>query len=151
MDALEKGLIDILGTDHAPHTLRDKAAGAPGMPHLDTLGSFVGWLIQMCGFTPHRISEILSSGPARLFQSDMEARHGAIEPGATASLSILDLGKSTQVEQSEIIGRGPLQTRCAWSPFSGMSLPAQVKGTVVRGKEFWVTGFDSDSGMKLGQ
>jgi dihydroorotase len=151
IDALKNGTINILATDHAPHTLQDKANGAPGMPHLDTLGAFVGWLLQTCGFTPHRISEILCSGPVRLFQSDLQTPHGAIEPGAIASFTILDFGSSTQVEETEIIGRGPLQTRCKWSPFSGMSFPAQVKKTIVRGKELWSTEVESDPGTEFRQ
>jgi len=52
VEALRDGRIDMLASDHAPHTLADKQNGAAGMPHLDTLGAFAGWLIKRFGFTP---------------------------------------------------------------------------------------------------
>jgi dihydroorotase len=59
LDALMDGTVDLLASDHAPHTMDDKRAGSPGMPHLDTLGPFAGWLMNDCGFSPLRIAEIL--------------------------------------------------------------------------------------------
>ncbi len=45
LDALKDGVVDLLASDHAPHTMDDKRSGSPGMPHLDTLGPFSGWLM----------------------------------------------------------------------------------------------------------
>lgn len=139
LEALRDGLVDLLASDHAPHTLDDKRRGAAGMPHLDTLGPFAGWLMRDCGFSPVRVSEILSTAPAKVMSEDLNRRHGVIEPGAAASFSIMDLSRETEVEGATIKGRGPLQTRCGWSPFSGIPLPAAVKGTIILGKQhlFW--------------
>lgn len=136
LDALREGLIDVLASDHAPHTRHDKAAGAPGMPHLDTLGPFAGWLIKAAGFTPQRIAEVLSSGPATIFSQDLDRPHGRIEEGSVASFTELDLSQETLVRGDRIEGRGPLKTRCGWSPFSGVSLPAAVTNTWVLGEEY---------------
>lgn len=136
LEALRDGLIDVLATDHAPHTLEDKRNGAPGMPHLDTLGPFAGWLMHECGFTSERVAEILSAAPGRILAANLDERHGCIEPGAAASFTLLDLHASTVVSRGEIKGRGPLKTKCGWSPFDGIPLPAGVKATVVRGEVY---------------
>jgi dihydroorotase len=134
IDALRKGAVDILATDHAPHTLDDKAAGAPGMPHLDTLGAFACWLSQECGFSPIRIAEILATKPAEIMSNFLEHPQGTIEVGNRASLTVLDSSGSTLVHGSEIVDRGTLKTRCGWSPFSGIQLPGAVRRTVVCGR-----------------
>jgi len=136
LDALKSGMVDVLASDHAPHTLTDKDNGAPGMPHLDTLGPFAGWLMQECGFLPTRIVSVLSSAPARIMQADLGIPHGAIEPGFAASFTLLGLDGSTLVHGSRIPGRGTLETRCGWSPFSGIALPAVVRGTIIDGKKY---------------
>jgi dihydroorotase len=134
--ALKDGLVDIVASDHAPHTLQDKKNGAPGMPHLDTLGPFSGWLIKAQGFSPGQIARVLSSEPARLFSADLARPHGQVEPGAIASFTVLRLSDMTVVDGREIRERGPLRTSCGWSPFDGLPLPARVAGTVIRGKEY---------------
>jgi dihydroorotase len=136
IEALRDGLVDVLASDHAPHTIDDKRRGAPGMPHLDTMGPFAGWLIQRCGFSPGRIAQILSSAPARIFSSDLPLPQGEVYAGAAASFTILDLARVTLVEGEGIMGRGYLETRCRWSPFRGTALPSSVAATVVRGKEY---------------
>jgi dihydroorotase len=133
--ALREGLVDVLASDHAPHTREDKEHGAPGMPHLDTLGALAGWLIG-CGFSPVRVAEVLAVSPGRLFAEDLTLPHGWIEPGSVASFTVLDLHRSSAVRAGAIEGRGTLSTRCGWSPFEGLDLPGTVKQTVVRGKAY---------------
>ncbi|MGO9570788.1 MAG: amidohydrolase family protein, partial [Desulfomonilaceae bacterium] len=136
VDALKDGVVDLLASDHAPHTMDDKRGGSPGMPHLDTLAPFSGWLMNECGFRPERVAEVLSAAPARLFRKELDLPHGAIESGYAASFTLLDTTGSTLVEGNQIKWRGPLGTLCGWSPFEGVALPARVVGTVVRGKRY---------------
>jgi dihydroorotase len=135
VEALRDGSVPILASDHAPHTQEDKDRGAPGMPHLDTLGAFAGWLLNRCAFTPTRIAQALSEAPGKLLAPDLDKPQGMIEPGAWASFTILDPTGSTLVEGASIRGRGPLQTRCKWSPFSGIELPGSVTATIIRGEK----------------
>lgn len=134
LDALKNGLVDILASDHAPHTIQDKMNGAPGMPHLDTLGPFVGWLMADCGFMPQRIAEITALMPGRLFAPDLAVPQGSIAQGWTASFTLLDLDRRSVADERGIEDRGPFRTRCAWSPFSGFSFPAYVSATIVAGR-----------------
>lgn len=134
LEALREGIVSILASDHAPHTAENKRKGAAGMPHLDTLGAFVGWLIGEMGFSPARVADILSSGPARLFAPDLDYPHGMLCPGAVASFSVLDVSGVTLVRENSV-GNRTLGTRCAWSPFAGISFPAKVVRTIVKGKD----------------
>jgi dihydroorotase len=134
--ALRDGLVDMIASDHAPHTLQDKQNGAPGMPHLDTLGSFTGWLMKEQGFVPEQIANVLSSQPARLFASDLDKPSGRIEPGHAASFTVLSVSDATVVNRDEIQGRGRLKTQCAWSPFDGIPLPCRVTETVILGNAY---------------
>ena len=106
------------------------------MPHLDTLGAFAGWLLNECDFSPARIAEILSAAPGLLLAPDLDVPQGRIGTGLSASFTILDTRGWTVVEGASIRGRGPLRTRCGWSPFSGIGLPGSVKATVIRGREY---------------
>lgn len=142
LDALKQGAIDLLASDHAPHTPDDKRRGAPGMPHLDTLGAFAGWLINEGGFAPSDVARVLSAAPARLLSHNLDRPHGIIEPGTVASFTLLDLRGSTLAQDNVIVGRGPLETLCRWSPFDSIPLPATVTNTVVRGKQY---PFESES------
>ncbi len=133
IDALREGLIDVLASDHAPHTLQDKEDGAPGMPHLDTLGAFVGVLLREWDFPATRVAEIFGTRPAALFEPDLEIPQGKLAPDHAASFTVLDLSRPTLVDGNEIRGRGSLKTRCGWSPFSGIELPASVESVIIRG------------------
>jgi len=66
LDALRDGTLDYLATDHAPHTLDEKAHGISGQPHLDTYGAFVTWLILEQQISPERIAEGCSANPGEL-------------------------------------------------------------------------------------
>lgn len=135
LHALKHGLVDVLASDHAPHTLQEKNNGAPGMPHLDTLGAFAGWLITVCDYSAVRIAEILAAVPARIMSKNLDRPRGTIRNGFAASFTVLDMTRFTLTDDAQIVGRGPLETLCSWSPFSGVPLPGLVVGTVIDGRE----------------
>jgi dihydroorotase len=137
VDALRSAEIQVLASDHAPHLLSEKIAGAPGMPHLDTLGPFVGWLIHDCDFSHQRIAQILSSEPVRIMEPDLDPKTGSIQVGFRASFSVLDLNKKTSIRgKNNPAGNLKLFTRCGWSPFQNINLPAYVNKTIINGISF---------------
>lgn len=126
--AFKEGRIDFLATDHAPHTKAEKARDildAPaGVPHLDTYGSFVSWLIADCDVHPTLIARVCAYNPA-LFLGLQD--RGSIEVGKRANLTILDIQKRVKIRSEH------LYTKCGWSPFEGYEFPGAVKHTISNG------------------
>ncbi len=133
LEALRDGLIDMVAGDHAPHTVEDKRNGSPGMPQLDTYGPFAAWLINRCGFSYNKIAEVFSKAPARLISDYISGDFGSVKVGDQANLTVLDLSGKTLVKDNMVVGRGPLQTRCAWSPFNEIPLPGAVFKVILNG------------------
>jgi dihydroorotase len=137
LEALRDGTLDYLATDHAPHTLAEKENRAKcpsGQPHLDTYGPFVTWLIVEQGFTPERIAEVCCVNPGDFVNpytrmlGNVRLKFGRIEPGYTASLSVLNLARPCTVRRAD------LKTKCGWSPFEGLTFPGSVEAVFLRGQ-----------------
>jgi dihydroorotase len=127
--ALRDGTLDYLATDHAPHTLEEKERGISGQPHLDTYGPFVTWLITTQGFTPEQVAGFCSEKPGQFVNPFIgpAKKFGRIEPGYTASLTVLNLSRPTTVERSQ------LKTKCGWSPFEGVTFPGSIEALYLDG------------------
>ena len=128
LEALRDGTIDYLATDHAPHTLAEKIAGVSGQPHLDTFGPFVTWLLGPGGVTPERIAAVCSANPGAFVNPYHREKFGRLLPGYVGSLTVLDLQKPVTIRRED------LRTKCAWSPFEGMTFPGSVAAVFVRGR-----------------
>jgi dihydroorotase len=128
LEALRDGTADYLATDHAPHTLAEKAKGISGQPHLDTYGPFVTWLLVKQGFTPERVAAICSANPGAFVNAYQREKFGRLLPGYVASLTVLDLQNPVTIRRED------LRTRCGWSPFEEMTFPGSVAAVFVRGK-----------------
>ncbi len=129
LTAFKEGRIDFLATDHAPHTTEEKARDifeAPaGVPHLDTYGNFVSWLVVQCDVHPALIARVCAYNPA-LFLGLND--RGRIAVGKRANLTILDLQRHVK------ISREHLYTKCGWSPFEGYEFPGTVRHTICNGR-----------------
>jgi dihydroorotase len=136
LEALREGTLDYLATDHAPHTLAEKADRAKcpsGQPHLDTYVPFVTWLLVEQGFTPERIAAVCCANPGDFVNPYLAAgptrlKFGRLEPGYTASLTVLNLKWPTRVT------RDGLKTKCGWSPFEAVTFPGSVEAVFLRGQ-----------------
>ena len=126
--ALREGTLDYLATDHAPHTLEEKARGISGQPHLDTYGPFVTWLITQQGFTPEEVARFCCENPGTFVNPYVAPRKfGRLEPGYTASITVLNLQRPITIERSG------LKTKCGWSPFEGVTFPGSVEALYLDG------------------
>ena len=128
LDGLRNGEIELLATDHAPHSLAEKDKGTSGLPHLDTFGPFLFWLANDQGFSWDAIRRAAAENPGRLFTLFLGERFGVLEEGAVGSLTVLDPSRS------ETIDRASLRTRSGWSPFERVTFPGRVSRVVVRGR-----------------
>lgn len=129
LEALRDGTLDYLATDHAPHTLEEKARGISGQPHLDTYGAFVTWLIVEQGFRPEQAAAFCSEKPGRFVNSyTVPRKFGRLEPGYTASLTVLNLSRPITIRRDDLF------TKCGWSPFEGVTFPGSVEAVFVNGR-----------------
>jgi dihydroorotase len=131
IEALREGYIDMIATDHAPHTAGDKMKGASGQPHLDTLGPFTTWLMKEHGFRPQDIARVCSFVPAQFLNQFLPGSfrngYGRIEVGYVGSLTVIDMDQPITIKKED------LKTKCGWSPFEGITFPGSVQHTIVRG------------------
>jgi len=123
------GTADILGSDHAPHTLEEKAAPYPqspsGMAGVQTLVPVMLDHVNAGRMTLERFVDMTSAGPARLFQI---AGKGRIAVGYDADFTIVDMKRTTEITDKWIA------SRCGWTPYAGMSVSAWPVGTIIRGE-----------------
>lgn len=133
IEALRRGEIDVLASDHAPHTDEDRAERkTSGFPHLDTLGAFLTWLMVEHKFTPSDIGRICCARPAAFLNQFLSPErygrgYGRIAPGFMGSLTVLNLHRPVTVTKKK------LKTKCRWSPFEGVTFPGSVECTIIRG------------------
>lgn len=130
IEALRRGEIDYLATDHAPHTLEEKARGVSGVPHLDTYGAFATWLMREHRFTPQDIARVCSRNPGTFVNDFSPLKFGKIEPGYAGSFTVLN------PNQPHRILREDLRTKCGWSPFEGFTFPGRVTATIIKGRVY---------------
>ena len=126
--AVADGTADILGSDHAPHTLGEKAEPYPkspsGMPGVQTLVPVMLDHVAAGRLSLARFIDMTSAGPARLFQI---AGKGRLAVGYDADLTVVDLKRRAAISDAWIA------SRVAWTPFDGREVTGWPVGTVVRG------------------
>jgi dihydroorotase len=128
--ALDNGLVDVLGSDHAPHTLAEKAKPYPaspsGMPGVQTLVPVMLNHVAAGRLTLNRFVDLTSAGPARIFGI---AAKGRVAAGFDADLTVVDL------KRRETISNKWIGSRCGWTPFDGLKVTGWPVGTFVRGRK----------------
>ncbi len=123
-----QGIVDVLGSDHAPHTLEEKAKAYPaspsGMTGVQTLVPVMLDHVNAGQLSLARFVDLTSAGPARLFNI---ACKGRIAAGYDADLTVVDL------KRSEVIRDDWVASRAGWTPYDGLRVTGWPVGTFVRG------------------
>jgi dihydroorotase len=126
--ALAQGIVDVLGSDHAPHTREEKAKAYPatpsGMTGVQTLVPIMLDHVNAGRLSLARFVDLTSAGPARLFGI---ARKGRIAVGYDADLTVVDLKRSATITNQWI------KSRAGWTPYDGVTVTGWPVGTFVRG------------------
>ena len=130
---LEQGVVDVLGSDHAPHTREEKAKTYPaspsGMTGVQTLVPIMLDHVNAGRLSLLRLVDLTSAGPARLFGI---AAKGRIAVGYDADLTVVDL------KRRETITDRWIASRAGWTPYDGVSVTGWPVGTLIRGhKVMW--------------
>jgi dihydroorotase len=131
--ALASGIVDVLGSDHAPHTLAEKEKPYPaspsGMTGVQTLVPVMLDHVNAGKLTLERFVDLTSVGPARVFGI---AGKGRIAAGYDADFTVVDL------QRQETIRNSWIASRCGWTPYDGLKVAGWPIGTFVRGmKVMW--------------
>jgi dihydroorotase len=127
---LSEGIADILGSDHAPHTLEEKAAPYPqspsGMTGVQTLLPIMLDHAAAGRLSLERLVDMTSAGPARLFGI---VGKGRLAVGYDADLSVVDL-KRRQTIRNEWIA-----SKAGWTPYDRREVTGWPVGTIIRGRK----------------
>jgi dihydroorotase len=125
---VDQGVVDVLGSDHAPHTLEEKSAAYPaspsGMPGVQTLVPVMLDHVNEGRLSLARFVDLTSAGPQRIFGI---AGKGRIAVGYDADLTIVDLKMQKTITDEWIA------SKCGWTPFTGRTVKGWPVGTILRG------------------
>lgn len=126
--AIADGTVDVIGSDHAPHSREEKGQTYPaspsGMPGVQTLLPLLLDHAAKGRLSMERLVDLTSAGAARLF--NLKGK-GGLAVGNDADYTLVDLKEEWTVEA------GWLQSKCGWSPFEGMQLTGRPNATIIRG------------------
>lgn len=119
-EGLRDGTIDIVETDHAPHTREEKEGANPpfGVPGLETAVGLIAKAVYESRLEEKDLERLLHSNPKKIFNiPDQPNTHVELD-----------------IEKSFFAGAGGYQTKCGWSPFDGWELKGKIETVVFRGK-----------------
>ncbi len=126
---LQDGVLDLIATDHAPHTLEEKARPYPdspsGMPGVETALPMILTAMQQGRCRLSQVVRWMAEAPAWAYQIQNKGR---IQVGYDADLVLVDL------ETPRPVRRADLLTKCGWSPFEGWELTGWPLLTLVQGQ-----------------
>jgi dihydroorotase len=127
--ALLDGVIDFIATDHAPHTLEEKAKGYPyspsGMPGVETSLAVMLTHAKSGKCTVSQVSNWMSTAVAQAYHIP---KKGLIQSGYDADLVLVDLEHFKEVKREDVL------SKCGWNPFEGRQLTGWAIYTVVLGQ-----------------
>jgi dihydroorotase len=139
-EALLDDRLDIIATDHAPHTWEEKqqpyATAPSGVPLVQHSLLLMLQYVQEGKISIEKVVEKMSHAPAECFRI---LERGYIREGYAADLVLVDMGSTTSVTKENIL------YRCNWSPFEGHTFPARITHTLVNGAVVYENGKVSDS------
>ncbi len=127
--AVNAGIVDVLGSDHAPHTKEEKARPYPaspsGMPGVQTLVPVMLTHVADGRLSLRRFVELTSAGPQRVFGI---AAKGRLAEGYDADFTVVDL------KRRQTITADWSKSKCGWTPFEGFEAKGWPVATIIRGR-----------------
>ena len=129
------GIVDVIGSDHAPHTLEEKQKHYPatpsGMPGVQTLLPVMLDHVNAGRLTLERLVNLTSHGAVRLFGL---AGRGRLEIGRDATFTLVDLAARRVIENER------MASKCGWTPFADKTVTGWPIGTIIRGRRVMFEG-----------
>ncbi len=140
ISGLEKGLIDIIATDHAPHTREEKEKGMieapPGIAGIETSLPLIFTLVKEGKLSLSRLIESMCLYPARIFglRNENNVPKGVLTPGADADIVVLNQNKTWEIKGKNLHGK------TKFTPFEGEKVKGKPELTLVRGEKVYKKG-----------
>ncbi len=135
-EGVNDGTIVSIGSDHAPHTVQEKARGMATQPAgtvgCETFGPVMTDALFRGKTTVERFAEVMSTSTARLY--GLYPRKGVIRPGSDADLTIVDPNASRTIRNEELVAKQPV------SPWHGFRLTGVPTATILRGEVAMIDG-----------
>jgi len=132
IEGIQSGLVDMVATDHAPHTIEEKKqpySKAPsGVPGEETMLPLLLDAVHHGDLTLEQVARVVSEGPARVFRLKSG---GSLKVGGAANFTGVDMTAEHTVENG---GFGARYTKCGWSVYAGRLLRGWPVLTVVNGE-----------------
>ena len=126
IEALRDGTVDVIATDHAPHTQEDKAAGAPGFTGIETAFAVCNTtLVKKEGFSLSKLSRLMSDNPAKL----LHLNSGRLKVGYNADLVLLN------PDEDWIVNSESFKSKGKSTPLEGKKLTGKIHATFFGGKK----------------
>jgi dihydroorotase len=137
-EGLNDGTIDIVATDHAPHTREEKEIGwrdgwkaHTGTPSTQFYLSMFLTAAKEGKISLERVAEATSAAPARIFGIE---KKGGIAPGKHADLVLVDLETPYEIRDEDVL------SLTGWSPYAGRKVIGKPQRTILRGKTVYLDG-----------
>ncbi|NND02821.1 MAG: dihydroorotase family protein [Acidimicrobiia bacterium] len=136
--ALAEGQIDMLSSDHAPHTREEKELGwtdawaaHTGTPGIQEQLPLMLDAINRGKLTLERVVDLTSGAPARIFELDEK---GTLAPGAHADIALVDLDRTWTITNENV------ESKIGWTPYNNRTVTGAIARTMVRGTDVYVDG-----------
>ncbi len=129
--AVRDGTVDMIATDHAPHTIEEKTSGASifdqasGFPGLETSVALMLTCVSRALLSLSRYVQLTSEGPARAWR--LYPKKGRIAVGADADFTIVDTKREWKIDPEKFV------SKAKYSPFEGFNAKGAAVYTIVRG------------------
>lgn len=113
-------IVDMIASDHAPHTKEEKESSTPpnGVPGLETSLALLLTAVNEGKLTIEKVIELTSTNPRRIFGIPQQAK----------TYVEVDLDEQFRISNQQLF------TKCGWTPFEGMEVRGKIKRVVLRGK-----------------
>ncbi|WKY46285.1 dihydroorotase [Eubacteriaceae bacterium ES3] len=124
IEGIKEGIVDMCGTDHAPHSAEDKLKGAPGIDNFEIAFSMYYTVFKQNNISIEKLSEMLSLAPAKR----LGLKAGLIKDNYPADLVLVDLNWSGKIDPKEFVSKSHN------NPFGNETLNGIIKMTIAKGE-----------------
>jgi dihydroorotase len=129
-EGIRNGTIDVIGSDHAPHTILEKQKGpvhAPsGLPGVQTMLPLMLEHVHQKKLTLNHVVKLLCENPATLYGI---YNKGFLQEDFDADFNLIDLNTTTTIQNKD------MKSKCGWTPYDGKTIHGKILATFLRGKK----------------